>query len=304
VHLYLESQADPIHNTWSDNMNIDKSHQTEVLHSVQRLKMLMNMPNIKISSTAKILELQQSRYGLGDRRSIDQAIQFSGIDFKNLKILGNYCGNLDYVTYIEHPWGADYIPKYDNATEKFIDVRDPGSIYYNASTMASTWKVAHNKWLLSHRNNVGLMTSQDHLNSNHRQNDQFITTSSSSKVNKKDNLNKASNQQYYNPAKILDNIIISSLNISSSNNNSTSNDPNNHDHQRSVRIIANDHSIWIIEHKLLINLIVLAGISLVIVIRIGFYYQSVYSHRDSKHRSIINEVDNNNYDNNNILKAA
>jgi hypothetical protein len=251
VHLYLESQADPIHNTWSDNMNSDTIHRGDVLNSVQRLKMIMNMPNIKVSPM-KILELQQSKYGLGDRRTIDQAIQFSGIDFKKLKILGNYCGNLDYVPFIEHPWGADYIPKYDNITERFIDVRDPGSIYFNASTMTSTWEVAHNKWLEKRK--------ADHQRQQHQHDDdQLITSSSTSST------------------------ISSSL----------------HDHL-SRKSIAHAHSSWIIEHKLLINLVVLTGILLMIVVRIGFYWQSVYSYRrDSKHRSVTeNQVDNS------ILKAA
>ena len=251
VHLYLESQADPIHNTWSDNMNSDTIHRGDVLNSVQRLKMIMNMPNIKVSPM-KILELQQSKYGLGDRRTIDQAIQFSGIDFKKLKILGNYCGNLDYIPFIEHPWGADYIPKYDNITERFIDVRDPGSIYFNATTMTSTWEVAHNKWLEKRKT--------DHQRQQHQHDDgQLITSSSTSST------------------------ISSSL----------------HDHL-SRKSIAHAHSSWIIEHKLLINLVVLTGILLMIVVRIGFYWQSVYSYRrDSKHRSVTeNQVDNS------ILKAA
>ena len=38
------------------------------------------------TDAVKALQLQRSRYGLGDRRTIDQAITFSGIDTKNLKM--------------------------------------------------------------------------------------------------------------------------------------------------------------------------------------------------------------------------
>mmetsp|Transcript_13233 Transcript_13233/g.23233 ORF Transcript_13233/g.23233 Transcript_13233/m.23233 type:complete len:187 (-) Transcript_13233:23-583(-) len=54
---------------------------------------------------------------------------------------GNYCGNLDFVPFTEHPWGADYIPRFDNETEAFVDVRDPGSIYFDESQRA-TWEAA------------------------------------------------------------------------------------------------------------------------------------------------------------------
>ena len=252
-------------------MNSESIHHRseEVLHSVQRLKMIMNMPNIKISPM-KILELQQSKYGLGDRRTLDQAIQFSGIDFKKLKILGNYCGNLDYIPYIEHPWGVDYIPKYDNITERFIDVRDPGSIYFNATTMASAWEIAHNTWLQKRGRNIG----DDH---HHRQQQQH-------------------NDDQFNP---------SSSTTTTTDTINMNNDPNHSRKSRSSSI-ADVHFSWIMEHKLLINLIVLIGILLMIVVRIGFYWQSggrnsnSSNNSSSKYRSVIttNQV------NNNILKAA
>lgn len=41
----------------------------------------------------------------------------------NRKILGNRCGNIDFIPFKEHPWGPDYLPKYNLTTEEFIDVR-------------------------------------------------------------------------------------------------------------------------------------------------------------------------------------
>jgi hypothetical protein len=83
----------------------------------------------------------QSKYGLGDIRTLDQAIELSGVDTKNLKILGNRCGKLAFVPFKEHPFGPDFVPPYDPKTEEFTGSRDPGSIYYNSSS-----KVDFKRW--------------------------------------------------------------------------------------------------------------------------------------------------------------
>jgi hypothetical protein len=156
-----------VHSAWAfSSAEQQQQRAQEVQQSTQRLRMLMDSahPNegnpggrsgsgigigMVVGSggrmiAADVLALQQSRYGLGDRRSLDQAIQFSGIDTRNRKLMGNYCGNLDYVPFEQHPWGADYIPKFDEATEAFADVRDPGSIYYDRSNrdMVQAWEAA------------------------------------------------------------------------------------------------------------------------------------------------------------------
>lgn len=96
------------------------------------------------TDSAERLAMHQSKYGLGDRRTLDQAIAFSGVDTKNRKILSNRCGNLDFVRFTEHPCGAEYVPPYDPKTEVFVGVRDPGSIYYNSSSreMRKMWEEA------------------------------------------------------------------------------------------------------------------------------------------------------------------
>jgi hypothetical protein len=118
--------------------------------------MLMEMPpepqfargadgtGIGAFDAAAVLALQQSRFGLGDRRSLSQAIEFSGIDTRQRKMMGNKCGNLEVVPFIEHPWGAAYVPRYDASSEAYSDVRDPGSIYFDSSNaaMRSAWEEA------------------------------------------------------------------------------------------------------------------------------------------------------------------
>lgn len=77
--------------------------------SADRLRRLHMMPPYNNGSDtsvmASVLRLHQSRYGLGDRRTLDQAIAFSGIDTKRREILGNRCGNIKYVPFEEHPLG-------------------------------------------------------------------------------------------------------------------------------------------------------------------------------------------------------
>ena len=110
--------------------------------SVYRLQTLFGMPEGALDRVEQ-LAMHQSKYGLGDRRTLDQAIAFSGVDTKNRRILSNRCGNLDFVRFTEHPFGPEYVPPYDPKTEAFIGARDPGSIYYNSSrAMSKKWEDA------------------------------------------------------------------------------------------------------------------------------------------------------------------
>jgi hypothetical protein len=125
------NQSDPNHFDWYASKP-DPSEGT-LDQSVFRLKTLLAIPGGATEPEA-IRALHQGKYGLGDRRTLDQAIEFSGVDTKNQKILGNKCGKLEYVPFKEHPFGPDFVPPYDPKTEEFIGSRDPGSIYYNSSS--------------------------------------------------------------------------------------------------------------------------------------------------------------------------
>ena len=94
------------------------------------------------SDPIKIQKLIRSKYGLGDRRTLDQAIAFSGIDTRHIKMDENKCGNnLEYVPFIEHIRGPDYIPLFDTHEDP-IDIPDTGSIYYdpNMPVIPGAWK--------------------------------------------------------------------------------------------------------------------------------------------------------------------
>jgi hypothetical protein len=101
--------------------------------AVARLKALMGLPDGP-RDDAKTLLLRQSKYGLGDRRSLEQFIAFSGIDTVNRRIIENRCGNIEFVPFKEHPLGPDYIPKFDPVTEYYADKWYDGSIYLPGST--------------------------------------------------------------------------------------------------------------------------------------------------------------------------
>jgi hypothetical protein len=176
VHNYHSSQSDPKHFGWYGNR--EEKEEDRVEHSVFRLKTLFQMPGGD-TDPSKILALHQSKYGLGDRRTYDQVIEFSGIDTRHRTILGNRyvatvvlwrvihcaalswltarfadliprartpyfrCGNIDYVPFKEHPWGPDYIPKFDPVSEVYIDARDPDSVYFDGSDdMKRKWREA------------------------------------------------------------------------------------------------------------------------------------------------------------------
>ena len=116
-------------------------------NSVSRLRTIMGMPTSE-TDEVKIQTLRRSRYGLGDRRTLQQAVDFTGIDTIHGTILSNRCGNIEYVPFIEHPQGADYIPQFDSLTEAFTGEYDEGSIYHpshNQLTLKANNTHTHNK---------------------------------------------------------------------------------------------------------------------------------------------------------------
>lgn len=129
VHNYHESQSDPKHSQWA--FNVDPNEQFTVVDSVRRLKMLMGMETDVPVTEEQILTLRRSRFGLGDRRTLEQAIAFSGIDTKNRVMTSNRCGNLEYVPFVQHPKGAAHIPSFSALDESPLELPDPGSIYYD-----------------------------------------------------------------------------------------------------------------------------------------------------------------------------
>ena len=108
----------------------------------------------------KILKLKQSKYGLGDRRSIDQLIQFSGIDLRHSKVTidgKNRCGNIQWVPFEQSSRGVNYIPQFDE-NEEPLDIPDEGSVWYTIGNNAShsNHNMSTNSEIHDHLNIKGL----------------------------------------------------------------------------------------------------------------------------------------------------
>lgn len=132
VHDYHKSQGNPVHSSWVRSPIPPEEKQQGIL----RMKTICGLPE-GMTDPGEALALRRSKYGLGDRRTMDQAIQFSGFAVNNRTSLGNRCGNLDFVPFIEHPKGADYVPRFDPVTFEPLDEPDVGSIYYNSISVLS-----------------------------------------------------------------------------------------------------------------------------------------------------------------------
>ncbi|KAL7531450.1 hypothetical protein ACHAXR_004056 [Thalassiosira sp. AJA248-18] len=130
LHDYPGSQHNPKTMGWGHG----KFEQTDLKNAYYRLNTILDIPGGE-RDYDKRLRLKRSKYGLGDRRSLDDLIEFSGIDLRHKKATidgKNRCGNLQWVPFIEHPKGVNYIPKFDDTTEDPLDVPyEKTSVWYN-----------------------------------------------------------------------------------------------------------------------------------------------------------------------------
>lgn len=131
LHDYTGSQSNPVTRGWGKDRKIHGTFQ----ESNKRLRTMLDIPQGE-SDPAVALKMKKSKFGLGDRRSLDQLIQFSGFDLRNKKasIDGkNRCGNIQWVPFVEHPKGVNYIPDFDHDTEDPLDVPyDSSSVWYDS----------------------------------------------------------------------------------------------------------------------------------------------------------------------------
>jgi hypothetical protein len=121
AHDYWGSRNNTFAMGWR---NKDDESWNRILHESQkRLKTLVGLSGGDSDET-NVLRLRKSKFGLGDRRTIKQYTEFSGIDVANRILLGDdkkRCGNLQWVPFLEHPNGADYIPRFHDTTLNPLD---------------------------------------------------------------------------------------------------------------------------------------------------------------------------------------
>ena len=130
LHDYTGSQHNPTTSSWGHG----KFTPQEVKNSYWRLNTLLDMPGGE-KDYDKGMQLKRSKFGLGDRRTLDQLIQFSGIDLRHKRVTidgKNRCGNLQWVPFVESPKGVNFIPRFNETTEDPLDLPyEKTSVWYD-----------------------------------------------------------------------------------------------------------------------------------------------------------------------------
>ena len=91
---------------WKWNEDIEKSRPAWHTFGSKRVNMLLGIGSKFDSTPSEHEELERirlSRFGLGTKRTLKQAVEFTGIDLLNEKMIDNKCGNLLWVPYEESP---------------------------------------------------------------------------------------------------------------------------------------------------------------------------------------------------------
>jgi len=87
------------------NREIESLRPTVNVTGTRRVNMLLGIGDTSIDETRDAAEIdfvRKSRYGLGTRRTLEQAIEFTGINLKERKMETNRCGNLIWVPFEEN----------------------------------------------------------------------------------------------------------------------------------------------------------------------------------------------------------
>jgi hypothetical protein len=116
THDYKGHQGNPVVHTWGrrgqgrqaeDSWNwtkaIEKGKSKLKTFGTQRVNMMLGIGKVGYSAEQEDEQtmIQSSRFGLGTKRTLDQAMEFSGIDLPGRRMTGNKCGNLIWVPFDE-----------------------------------------------------------------------------------------------------------------------------------------------------------------------------------------------------------
>lgn len=117
THDYHTHQSNPVVHTWGGR-NSQNSNQTDdwiwmeeivqerpkvYTFGTTRVNMLLGIGAFEPEQMPEIHSIRTSRYGLGTKRNLQQAAEFTGLDLLNRKMVANKCGNLKWVPYEESP---------------------------------------------------------------------------------------------------------------------------------------------------------------------------------------------------------
>ncbi|VEU38714.1 unnamed protein product [Pseudo-nitzschia multistriata] len=117
THDYHTHQSNPVVHTWGRKRSQGDIHESswKWLDSIQavrdrlttfgsqRVNMMLGFGNPYPESTEETELIRKSRFGIGTKRTLKQAEEFSGINFRKKKMDVNRCGNLIWVPYEESP---------------------------------------------------------------------------------------------------------------------------------------------------------------------------------------------------------
>lgn len=135
THDYHGHQSNPVVHTWGQGKKRGSKHFQETswkwlddINSVRanlsifgsmRVNRMLGFGRSKPNDEDEIKLMRKSRFGIGTKRTLEQAEAFSGIDFKKKKMVVNRCGNLEWVPYKESPnYGIEEVLSRGFAGEK------------------------------------------------------------------------------------------------------------------------------------------------------------------------------------------
>jgi hypothetical protein len=115
THDYHGHQSNPVVHTWGHGKNndivqelhwkfmeeIDQHRSGVTVFGSPRVNLLLGIGQHDPSLDAETQLIRKSRYGLGNKRTLDQAIEFTGINLREKKMEVNKCGNLEWVPFEE-----------------------------------------------------------------------------------------------------------------------------------------------------------------------------------------------------------
>jgi hypothetical protein len=116
THDYHGHQSNPIVHTWGGKSEvvqheshwkwmeeIEKNRGSLKVFGSDRVNLLLGIGNEKVDQRQETELIRSSRFGLGTKRTLEQAIEFTGINLRERKMEVNKCGNLLWVPYNESP---------------------------------------------------------------------------------------------------------------------------------------------------------------------------------------------------------
>jgi len=154
THDYHGHQSNPVVHTWGGkNKAVHESHWKWMeeaeenrsklsTFSSPRVNMMLGIGTPPLNKDAEIAVIRKSRYGLGNKRTLSQAVEFTGISLAKKKMVVNKCGNLNWVPYEESPnYGVGETLSRGNAGEDirlFVVTPDAASFSVNSGPVIAS----------------------------------------------------------------------------------------------------------------------------------------------------------------------